>query len=243
MVDAVCEELSETNKIFKTLMHFPGSTFSDLWDKSVESNKFTYFLKKMEKDGLVEKQAGKYFLTLNGKAEAVTVSGETGKNPKRPFVALLLVARRNGKFVLYNRFKEPFYGVFGFPGAKVEFGESILGSAARELKEETGLSGNGKIIAVHNILIVNNNLVFAHMTQFVVLFDEPVGELIADNREGTYVWALKEEILSKKNLFPDVPVVLLDIESKEFSIKEIKLFQENEKFCGVESKKIFSYNL
>ena len=239
-VSAINEEITETNKIYRTLIHFPGSSFTDLWDKSIESNKFTYYLKKLEQNGVVEKKEGKYYLTLKGKAEAVTLSGLTGKNVKRPYLALLLVPRRKGKYILYKRMKEPYYGVCGFPGAKVDFGEKILECAKRELMEEMNLVGEGKIVTIQNVLTINNGAIFAHMTQFVVLFDEPNGDLITNSREGTYNWATKQEVLSQKNLFPDVKEVIEDIEGGEFSIKELELIQENEKFKSIKSKKLFS---
>ncbi len=227
------EELTEKNKIFRTLMHFPGSSFTDLWDKQLPSNKFTYYLKKMEEEKLIEKRKGKYFLTLKGKKASTTISGETGKNKKRPYFALLLVIRKNGKYVLYKRMKEPYYGVSGFPGAKVELGEEILESAKRELLEETGLEGEPSVLTVQNVITENNGEVFGHMIQIAVLFDEPRGELIKSSREGTYNWATKEEILKAKNLFPDVPIAMQEAERNSFSIKEIKLIQKNEKFTDM----------
>jgi len=237
------EEVTETHKIFRTLMHFPGSAFTDLWDKTIPSNKFTYHLKKMEDEGLVEKKEGKYFLTTKGKSEATTVDGCLGKNVRRPYVALLLVPRRNGKYILYHRMKEPYYGVHGFPGAKMDYGEEIVAAAKRELKEETGLEGEGKIVTIQNILTINNGEIFGHMTQFVVLFDEPKGELIRESREGTYDWATKEDVINQKNLFPDVPGVIKDVEEKNFCIKEVKVIQKDGKFVGIESRNIAKWKL
>ncbi len=213
----------EKEKIFRTLMAFPGSTFVDLWDKEVESNKFTYYLKKMEKDGLIEKRNGKYFLTVEGKSEAAEISGETGKKESNPHVTLLLVAKKGDKYILYHRMKEPYYGFCGFPGAKVKKGEELLKAAQRELKEETNLEGKGKIICVQNIHMLNSGKMFHHMLQFVVLFDEPEGLLIKESREGVYEWATKEKILAQKNLFPDIPHVIGMVEEGKFDMKEIKM--------------------
>jgi ADP-ribose pyrophosphatase YjhB (NUDIX family) len=232
------EETTETNKIFKTLMHFPGSSFSDLWDKKVESNKFNYYLKKLEKEGLIEKKDTRYYLTVKGKSASSTVSGETGKEEKRPSVALLLVGKRKNKYILYKRFKEPYYGHCGFPGAKMKRGEEILEAAEREFLEETGMKAKGRIIGIQNGLVFNDGELFHHMLQFIVLFDEPKGELIKENREGTYEWATKKEILSQKNLFPDIPHVIKLVESKKFDVKETKFLQEKEKFVGIKIKKV-----
>lgn len=232
------EDITQINKIFQKLMHFPASTFSDLWEKDVPSNKFTYYLKKMEKEGLIEKKESKYYLTIKGKKEAATIDGETGKTKKRPYVALLLIIKKEDKYILYKRMKEPYYGNCGFAGAKLEMGESILDGAKRELKEETGLICDGKIIGVQNIMTLNNNELFAHMVQYLVLFENPKGELIKESREGTYSWEKKETILSQKNLFPDIPLVIKDVEEKRFKIKEVKVIQENEKFVDIKVSEI-----
>lgn len=232
------EEIKINNKIFQKLMHFPKSSFSDLYEKDVESNKFTYHLNKMIEHGLVEKIDGKYSLTIKGKSEASTVDGETGIVKKRPFVTLLLAIKKGEDYVLYKRMKEPYYGNVGFPGAKLELGEEIIPAAKRELFEETGLTCEGKLVTVQNIVTKNNDELFAHMTQFVVLFEDPKGELVKENREGTYVWMNKDKIKKLDNLFPDVPHVIDDVDKNKFSVREVEVVQKNEKFIDIKINKI-----
>lgn len=48
---------------------------------------------------------------------------------------------RNGRVLLVQRSNSPDAGIWGFPGGKVERGETMLQAAVRELKEETGVTG------------------------------------------------------------------------------------------------------
>lgn len=59
--------------------------------------------------------------------------------PLRPTVAVLAVVIRHGHVLLVQRANPPDAGFWGFPGGKVEAGESLLTAAERELLEETGI--------------------------------------------------------------------------------------------------------
>ncbi|MEO1949435.1 MULTISPECIES: NUDIX hydrolase [unclassified Thioclava] len=57
----------------------------------------------------------------------------------RPVPAILAVVIRDGQALLVQRANPPDAGLWGFPGGKVEFGETLLAAAERELLEETGV--------------------------------------------------------------------------------------------------------
>ena len=65
-----------------------------------------------------------------------------GVNAARgPVVAVLAVMIRDGRVLLARRANRPDAGLWGFPGGKVDFGESIEAAAVRELFEETRVIG------------------------------------------------------------------------------------------------------
>jgi len=234
-------------KILSYLIYNPKCSFSELYDnnRDVPSNEFTYYLNKLIEEDIIQKDENKkYSLTIKGKHLESTLDGKTGKQRKKPFVALLMVIRKNGKYLIYHRLKEPYYNFYGIPGAKLDFGESILDGAERELLEETKLKGQGKIISIYNVKTYENQEALAHMTIFVVLFDNPDGNLIKEGAEGTYEFVSKNIFLNKKQkniLFPDTFITLENAENFNgiVSFYEMSIFISNNKFTDFKYTKVF----
>lgn len=61
-----------------------------------------------------------------------------------PVLAALAVLVRDEQVLLVKRRNPPDVGRWGFPGGKVELGETVFHAAERELAEETGLRATAK---------------------------------------------------------------------------------------------------
>lgn len=59
--------------------------------------------------------------------------------PKRPTLGALAVVIHAGQVLMARRGREPDPALWGYPGGHVEWGETALQAAARELREETGV--------------------------------------------------------------------------------------------------------
>ena len=62
-----------------------------------------------------------------------------GQPDRRPVAATIAAVVRQGRILLVKRANPPDAGRWGFPGGKIDFGESIKRAAVRELLEETGV--------------------------------------------------------------------------------------------------------
>lgn len=60
--------------------------------------------------------------------------------PNLPVLAVLAVVARAGRVLLVRRANPPDQGKWGFPGGRVELGETLRTAVARELDEETGIA-------------------------------------------------------------------------------------------------------
>lgn len=75
-----------------------------------------------------------------------TTSGIDAAPAARPIAAAIAVVIQDGQVLLVRRANPPDAGLWGFPGGKIDVGESIQVAAIRELHEETGVRGEARCI-------------------------------------------------------------------------------------------------
>jgi len=222
----------EREQIIQKLMHEPGMTFNQLWDHIGASNKFAYHLGVLEEDGLVEKSHEGYQLTQAGKKYVAYVEGATGKKSSAPLFCAIIVLEKDGKVLLNQRTKEPFYGFWAFPAGKMKMHQYILETAADELKEETGLACDLELKGLQSIKTYHEGEIAYNHQLFVVRGLNPTGTLLESTREGKNQWVAIEEIKDLKtfpNIFQSIEIAL----GKHFRWIETERLQENDKFKDV----------
>lgn len=192
--------------ILHVLLFRPDARFAELQKASeLSSDHFNFYLKQLLDEKFVAKNDdGAYQLTQKGKEFANRFDTDERKVERQPKVAVCLMIRRDdGKQLVQQRLKQPFYGYWGRPTGKIRWGETILESAARELMEETGLEADLTFEEVYHKMDYNKdtNEMLEDKIFFTIACDNPRGELIEEFEGGRNAWMTTEEYASQELSF------------------------------------------
>lgn len=193
--------------ILRVLLFSPHARFAELQKASeLSSDHFAFYLKQLVEDNLISKDTkGMYQLTFKGKEFANRFDTDARTVERQPKVAVCLMIRRSsdGKQIVQQRLKQPFYGYWGRPTGKIRWGETILEAAARELLEETGLVADLRFESIYHKLDFNEatDELLEDKIFFVVAGDDPTGTLIEEFEGGRNAWMTQEEYAAQELSF------------------------------------------
>ena len=182
-------------EILTRLLRSPGLRYRDAMPENVESDLFTYHLKHLIKQGLVEKNGDRYYLTTEGKrlVEIIHPLSPIGDISELFRVHALLVVTRaeSGKPLILNqkRKRHPNYNDVGIVGGALKPGELVDDAYTRILERETGLTATFRTIGIiRKIRSINGGELFSDIFYFVGHTDSCDGELVAANEFGENCW-------------------------------------------------------
>ncbi|EEE38717.1 hydrolase, nudix family [Rhodobacteraceae bacterium KLH11] len=116
-----------------------------------------------------------------------------------PKIGALAVVLHEGQTLLVQRSKQPDLGLWGFPGGHVEWGETVLEAAARELLEETGVAAEptGYLDNLDLILRDPDGQIRAHYLLVGVACRYVSGTPVAADDAQDARWFPVEQIISR----------------------------------------------
>lgn len=215
-------------QVLRTLLFRPEARFSQLNTTKMPTDHFTFHLKRLVEVGLVEKtKRNTYHLTPQGKEFANRLDTEKIALEKQAKIGVLVggIRKKNGQrqYLIQQRLKQPYYGFYGFLTGKVGWGETILEAAARELKEETGLTGKLTLVGIeHKTDLSKESQLLEDKYFFVVRADNPKGKLKEKFEGGKNQWLAKDEFSKLPNLFGDVKLIIKMLDQNQLAFQEKK---------------------
>lgn len=128
--------------ILSILIRQKVARFRDMRPPKTDTNLYSYHLKRMIKDGFVEKTGAGYTLGQKGILYGDRVStGTFTIRPQPKIIIMLVVQNSNGDVLLYKKDKQPFLDVWNLPQGKVHVEDaSLRGAAQREAQEKLDIS-------------------------------------------------------------------------------------------------------
>jgi ADP-ribose pyrophosphatase YjhB (NUDIX family) len=114
----------------------------------------------------------------------------------RPIAATIAAVYHKEKILLVRRANPPDAGRWGFPGGKIEAGESIELAAVRELFEETGVQGRARQVftAVDATDQDESGRIHQHFVLIAVLCEWIAGEPVAGDDALDAKWFSLDEL-------------------------------------------------
>ncbi|HEU5005195.1 MAG TPA: NUDIX domain-containing protein [Candidatus Saccharimonadales bacterium] len=191
--------------ILRELLFQPEAGYGQLQKPtSLTSDHFNFHIKQLVETGYVEKVSrGKYRLTPRGKEYANKLDTDANVIERQPKAAVILAIQNGDKWLFQQRLKHPYFGFYGFPSGKIRWGETIIETAARELKEETGLAADYEYKGVYHeqVLQAETGEQLEDKIFHVVLCTKPRGELKAEFEGGSNGWMNLAEVDAKPKKF------------------------------------------
>lgn len=221
-------------QILKLLLFSQTQRFSQLKPKEITGSLFTFHLDELIKEGYILKNPnGDYSLSEEGKLLANKYDFDSKQPNMQAKLSVIVCPFRedSSEVLIYKRLKNPFYGCQGFMTGKVQYGESFLEAAKRELKEETNLEGEPELVGIRHYRVFDkdSNAFLEDKCMFIFKVLDPKGEL-KSNEEGEFEWikfaGIPKVVTNPLEEFNEVLEIVKD--SGELTFKEV--IHKTEKF-------------
>lgn len=181
-------------RIIVQLVECETAHYAELKPPNIEGNVFTYHLKALLRDRLIEKTIeGTYQLTNAGKLFGINASLKKKEILAQAHPIILLSILDGDRWLLRKRLVQPLYGKIGFIHGEPMAGQTIEEAAAATLKRRTGLTGEFVVRGSGYIRFSQDEELIA-FSQFTLLkVSKLKGTLIKSDQHGENIWLDKPD--------------------------------------------------
>ncbi|HUF87114.1 MAG TPA: NUDIX hydrolase [Thermohalobaculum sp.] len=114
-----------------------------------------------------------------------------------PVLAALAVLVEDGRVLLVRRANPPDAGLWGYPGGRVEPGETVFAAAERELAEETGVRAEAReFLTIVDVIRRERGALSHHFALVAVLCARRAGDPVAADDVSEAAWVPLADLLA-----------------------------------------------
>ncbi|MEI6887001.1 MAG: NUDIX domain-containing protein [bacterium] len=193
--------------IIKKLMFLSVARFSDLNDTDLTNDHFTFHIKKLISDKVIEKLDLGYRLTPAGLLYSSNLDMESLEVPHiKVGVKLYITRKQKGKtqVLLGERLREPFKGSVGFHTTKVRPNESVFDTAKRCLLFETGLRGDFEYVGMEYVIERNPNALNSSRMMNYIRVVNLKNKMVKLTEESNNMWVNLDDVSKTKNTYKGI---------------------------------------
>lgn len=185
--------------------------YSDLKPVGLDGNVFNYHLKQLIRDKLVKKSiTSDYSLTPIGEDYIV----HRYENPLLQAHSIFLIVLRSGdKWLMRERLVQPLLGMSGFVHGEPVADEPLLVTAARRLRDKTGIEAD---LHIHSsgLIRISENDTLKSFSHAIILTGETNQEIsIHEDKTGRNYW-LSMNSISDLTILPSTVDIIQSLDSK-----------------------------
>lgn len=213
-------------KMLRALLMTTEGTFAELNRAAgLSSDHANFHIKRLIEVGYVEhvpKSYGKYRLSRKGKLYANSMDTDAFEIERQAKLTVdLAIERADGKFIVQQRQKQPFYGYHGFPTGKIRWGETMVEAGARELLEETGLAADLRVVGIyHKLDYDTNGELLEDKYMCLIHGTNPRGELIEQTESHTNYWMSADEYKALDRRMGDIDQTIAQLRDPHAFVRE-----------------------
>ncbi len=171
----------------------------------LRSNKVSYHLKKLVKEGILEKSQNHYLLSRTSEKLIPYLSSKKSPLP----IILIRIGDKNQVF-LHKRRKRPFKGKLGLPGGRFLVGESISQAVKRIMKEKHNINVTFDYIKSVSLEHVKDKNKLIHSFMLILIEGKTKDDISLTNIEKNKKKIISSDYqLLKNNNSPEIKIKTL----------------------------------
>lgn len=188
--------------IVKSLSVADSLSFSELKPEDLDNNLFTYHLKAVIREGLVEKNNdGRYMLTNEGKKSWRRNSqSKTNTTDRARSILFLIIRDASGRWLLYKRKTHPLKDMIGFMHVFPVHTESIIETATRESADRLSLSCTYAVVGSGFFRSYRQDSLESFTNFTVLACENASGEFKPKDESADYFWIQEPDFCSPEML-------------------------------------------